>query len=118
MIVASPIGIITPDTANLVRIEAPTSIGISNTTIGVLFIKALRIAPATSVASNAPHDGRQRFQRSRGFQCLADHHQRGDRNERFAAEAREKVDGLHHDLAVACIGEQFEPGDEYDQDCE
>ena len=53
MIVASPIGIMTPDTGNFDRSEAPTRIGISSTTIGVLFMKALRMAPATSVATMA-----------------------------------------------------------------
>jgi len=53
MIVARPIGIITPDTGNLERSDAPTRIGMSNTTIGVLFMKALRIAPATSVVRSA-----------------------------------------------------------------
>ncbi len=53
MIVASPIGIMTSETGNLTRSEAPTRIGMSSTTIGVLFMNALRIAPATSVAIRA-----------------------------------------------------------------
>ncbi len=53
IIVARPIGNIAPDTGNFTRIDAPTRIGMSNTTIGVLFIKALRIAPATSVVIRA-----------------------------------------------------------------
>ena len=55
MMVARPIGIMTPDTGNLERSDAPTRIGMSNTTIGVLFMNALRIAPATSVASEREH---------------------------------------------------------------
>ena len=46
-------GIITPETGNFERNDAPTRIGMSNTTIGVLFMNALRIAPATSVATSA-----------------------------------------------------------------
>jgi len=42
-----------PDTGNFARIEAPTRIGMSNTTIGVLFMKALKIAPAINVSSKA-----------------------------------------------------------------
>ena len=53
MIVASPMGIMTPDTANFERSDAPTMIGMSSTTIGVLFMKALRIAPATRVMRRA-----------------------------------------------------------------
>ena len=53
IIVASPIGSMTPDTGNLARSEAPTSIGISRTTIGVLFMNALRIAPAVRVIRSA-----------------------------------------------------------------
>ena len=53
MMVASPIGNITPETGNLTRMETPTRIGISSTTIGVLFMNALRIAPAINVTSNA-----------------------------------------------------------------
>ena len=53
MMVARPIGSITPDTGNFARSEAPTRIGMSNTTIGVLFMKALRIAPAISVVNKA-----------------------------------------------------------------
>ena len=52
-IVASPIGSITSETGNFERSEAPTSIGISSTTIGVLFMNALSMAPATSVARSA-----------------------------------------------------------------
>ena len=52
-IVASPIGSMTPDTGNLARSDAPTRIGINNTTIGVLFMNALSIAPATSVTNSA-----------------------------------------------------------------
>ncbi len=51
--VARPIGSMTPDTGNLDRKDAPTKIGISSTTIGVLFMKALRMAPATNVVSSA-----------------------------------------------------------------
>ena len=43
----------TPDTENLLRKDAPTRIGISRTTIGVLFMKALKIAPAISVVKRA-----------------------------------------------------------------
>jgi len=53
MIVARPIGIITPDTGNFARIDAPTRIGMSRTTIGVLFMNALSTAPATSVIRSA-----------------------------------------------------------------
>ena len=53
IIVARPIGIITPDTGNFDRSDAPTRIGINKTTIGVLFMKALSNAPATSVVSKA-----------------------------------------------------------------
>ena len=53
IMVARPIGSITPDTGNLTRIDALTRIGMSSTTIGVLFMKALRMAPATSVVSSA-----------------------------------------------------------------
>ena len=53
MIVARPIGSMTPDIENLLRSDAPTRIGISSTTIGVLFMKALRTAPDTSVTSSA-----------------------------------------------------------------
>ena len=51
--VARPIGIITPETGNLERSDAPTRIGMSSTTIGVLFMNALRIAPATRVVTSA-----------------------------------------------------------------
>ena len=53
MIVASPMGIMTPVTGNLERSDAPTMMGMSSTTIGVLFMKALSIAPATSVETIA-----------------------------------------------------------------
>ena len=53
MMVASPIGIITPDIENFERSDAPTMIGMSNTTIGVLFMNALKMAPATSVVIRA-----------------------------------------------------------------
>ena len=52
-IVARPIGSMTPETGNLDRSEAPTSIGMSRTTIGVLFMNALSTAPATNVVNNA-----------------------------------------------------------------
>ena len=53
MIVARPMGNMTPDTGNFARNEAPTRIGMSSTTIGVLFMNALRIAAATRVVSSA-----------------------------------------------------------------
>ncbi len=53
MIVASPIGSMTSETANFERSDAPTRMGISSTTIGVLFMNALRTAPATSVVISA-----------------------------------------------------------------
>ena len=53
MMVARPIGIMTSDTGNLDRSEAPTRMGMSRTTIGVLFMNALSTAPATSVATSA-----------------------------------------------------------------
>ena len=52
-IVAKPIGIMTPETGNFARSDAPTRIGMSNTTIGVLFMNALSTAAATSVISRA-----------------------------------------------------------------
>ena len=57
IIVARPIGSMTPETGNLTRKDTPTRIGISRTTIGVLFMNALSIAPATSV-TNSASDGR------------------------------------------------------------
>ena len=42
MIAANPIGIMTFDTGNFVRRETPTNMGINNTMIGVLFMKALK----------------------------------------------------------------------------
>ena len=50
MIVARPIGIMTSETGNFDRSEAPTRIGIRSTTIGVLFMNALSTAPAIRVA--------------------------------------------------------------------
>ena len=46
-------GSMTPETGNFTRIETLTSIGISKTTIGVLFMNALSAAPATKVTSSA-----------------------------------------------------------------
>ena len=53
IMVASPIGNMTPETAKFTRMDTPTNIGISNTTIGVLFMNALRTAAAMSVTSSA-----------------------------------------------------------------
>ena len=53
MIVARPIGSMIWETGNFDRSDAPTRIGMSNTTIGVLFMNALRTAPASSVMSVA-----------------------------------------------------------------
>ena len=49
IIVARPIGNMTSDTGNFTRIDTPTRIGRSRTTIGVLFMNALSTPPATSV---------------------------------------------------------------------
>ena len=53
MMVASPIGSMTPETGNFTLSDTPTRMGISSTTIGVLFMNALRIALAMSVTSSA-----------------------------------------------------------------
>ena len=47
-----PIGINIPELLVLVRIDTEIRIGSNNTTIGVLFKKALNIAPISRVASN------------------------------------------------------------------
>ena len=107
MIVARPMGIMTPDTGNFERSEAPTRMGMSNTTIGVLFMNALRIAPATRVATSAS-TGREAH----------DHHERANRDQRLVAETREKMYRANHDLAILDVGEQLEPGGQHDQDGE
>ena len=53
IIVARPIGNITSETGNLTRMETPTRIGNSNTTMGVLFRNALRMPAANRVTSVA-----------------------------------------------------------------
>ena len=51
--VAKPIGNKTPEVEDLLLTVAPMSMGSINTTIGVLFIKALRTAPISNVANKA-----------------------------------------------------------------
>src|SRR5690606_16872040 len=51
--VANPIGSNTPDVEVLLRAAVPTNIGSINTTMGVLFIKALNTAPIPKVNKSA-----------------------------------------------------------------